>query len=193
MKQRNKCCSPDKIQHAIVNRNPSNCQEDYLHLSKYLELKTDMRLPSLKKIGAAAPLRVGLGDQLLEKVASEVWSVKHKEYSPKARRHRIITVSPGNPLWAHIILPADHGDVAAAWWPAAAGGAQDCLCSGETQSWSLQTCWDACLMEAWVEQMEQSSLGSKFLKLKPWHGRAWICVRDKIISWVWFLIEGRFI
>lgn len=69
-KKLNKCCSPDKIQHA--NRYPSNCQEDYLHLSKYLELKTDVRSPSLKKTGAAAPPRVGLGDQLLEKVASEV-------------------------------------------------------------------------------------------------------------------------
>lgn len=74
-----------------------------------LELKTEMCSEEKER---CCSTESRLGGQLLE--TSEVWLVKHKEYSPKASGHRIIPVSPGNPLWAHIILlPADHGDVAA--------------------------------------------------------------------------------
>lgn len=69
-----------------------------------------------------------------------VWLLKHRDYIPQASRRTIIPVSPGNPLWANIILPADRCDMAADD-PLRAGGTRDCLHPGKTRGGRLQTRW----------------------------------------------------
>lgn len=143
-----------------------------------------MRSPSLKKPGAAASTegrarRSAAGESRLRGLISKTQRVTVPE-----------PVSPGNPLWAHIILPADRGDVAAGD-PLQQVGHEIVCVQRKPKAEACRPAEMPFLIEAWVEQLEQSSLGSMFLKLKPRHGWAWMRVRDEIMSRVWILIVGR--
>lgn len=87
-----------------------------------------------------------------------VWLLKPWDYIPQASRRTIIPVSPGNPLWANIILPADGGDMVADD-PLRAGGTRDCLHPGtdsrRTYTHPLSFTWNpGCSFEMKVVEMK---------------------------------------